>query len=35
MYRVVALWNKSVDPIRFIEKGEEPELALEGLSEAS
>jgi GT2 family glycosyltransferase len=35
MYHVVARWNKSVDPIRFVEKGEEPKLGLEGLSEAS
>ena len=25
MYRVVARWNKALDPIRFVEKGEEPQ----------
>jgi hypothetical protein len=32
MYRVVARWNKALDPIRFIEKGEEPQLDPEGLT---
>jgi hypothetical protein len=32
MYRVVARWNKALDPIRFVEKGEEPQLDPEGLT---
>jgi len=32
MYRVVVSWNKALDPIRFVEKGEEPQLDPEGLS---
>ncbi|MGA2844568.1 MAG: glycosyltransferase family 2 protein [Candidatus Acidiferrales bacterium] len=34
MYRVVARWNKALDPIRFVEKGEEPQLDPEGLTSA-
>jgi GT2 family glycosyltransferase len=29
MYRVTAEWNRRVDPVRFIESGEEPEIAAE------
>jgi hypothetical protein len=32
MYRVVARWNKALDPIRFVEKGEEPQLDPESLT---
>jgi hypothetical protein len=26
MYRVAAEWNRRLDPVRFIEAGEEPEI---------
>jgi len=31
MYRVVARWNEALDPVRFVEKGEEPLLDPESL----
>lgn len=30
MYKVLIAWNKQLDPIRFVEKGEEPQLANAG-----
>ena len=35
MYRVVVRWNKALDPIRFVEHAEEPQLDLEGLAATS
>jgi GT2 family glycosyltransferase len=35
MYRVVARWNKSLDPIRFVELGEEPQLDPDSLPPTS
>ena len=35
MYRVVARWNKALDPIRFVEHGEEPQFDPEGLPATS
>jgi GT2 family glycosyltransferase len=35
MYRVVVRWNTALDPIRFVERGEEPQLDPEGLAVTS
>jgi hypothetical protein len=35
MYRVVARWNKALDPIRFVELGEEPQLDPDSLPPTS
>jgi GT2 family glycosyltransferase len=34
-YRVVARWTKRLDPVRFVEKGEEPDLTRQGLLQTS
>ena len=34
MYRVVINWNKRLDPLKFIEKGEEPDVGVEPLTPA-
>ena len=34
MYRVVIDWNKRLDPVKFIEKGEEPDVGFEPLAPA-
>jgi GT2 family glycosyltransferase len=34
MYRVVIDWNKRLDPLRFIERGEEPDVGIEPLASA-
>lgn len=35
MYREVIQWNKKIDPIRFVEKGEEPQLRAAGIPQPS
>jgi GT2 family glycosyltransferase len=35
MYRAVVQWNKALDPIRFVEKGEEPQLEGNAVLQAS
>lgn len=35
MYREVVRWNKAIDPVSFVERGEEPRLKQNGLAQSS